>query len=223
LLITWLTRLLPAIADVAGTTQAPLHLYLYDQRDQGVLLTALTRHFDALCSIPAFYDLLTASPALTQGMLSFLAEEVRERRNLTPICQNLYRVASVLGFAWREGKLDFWHTFRARAFGYRRIFIRDAATGLFRQARRPDEAGAIPVEAAARFGTQIPLEYAYAAWGKLPTPETDSHTQQAQLRGFLGVTLDDIRQLAAQRCRACTTWSSSSRTKTAASTKPPST
>jgi len=28
-------------------------------REQGVLLTALTRHFDALCAIPAFYDLLT--------------------------------------------------------------------------------------------------------------------------------------------------------------------
>ena len=73
---------------------------------------------------------------------------------------------------------------------------------MFRQARRQDEAGAISVEAAARFGTQIPLEYAYAAWGKLSTPEADSHTQRAQLRGFLGVTLDDIRQLAAQRCRA---------------------
>jgi hypothetical protein len=202
LLLTWLTRLLPAIADVAGTTQAPLHLYLYDQRDQGVLLTALTRHFDALCAIPAFYDLLTASPALTQGMLSFLADEVRERRNLMPIRQNLYRVASTLGFAWREGELNFWQKFRARAFGYRRMFVRDDATGLFRQARRPDEAGAIPVEAAARFGTQIPLEYAYAAWGTLPAPEADSHTYQAQLRGFLGVTLDDIRQLAAQRCRA---------------------
>src|SRR5204863_3704189 len=160
LLTAWLTRRLPTIAAVAGTTQAPLQIYLYDQRDQGVLLTALTRHFDALCAIPAFYDLLTASPALTQGMLSFLAEEVRERRNLTPICQNLYRVASALGFAWREGELNFWQTFRARAFGYRRMFVRDGTTGMFRQARRPDEAGAIPVEAAARFGTQIPLEYA---------------------------------------------------------------
>jgi PD-(D/E)XK nuclease superfamily len=32
LLLMWLTRLLPAIADVAGTTHAPLHVYLYDQR-----------------------------------------------------------------------------------------------------------------------------------------------------------------------------------------------
>jgi hypothetical protein len=202
LLLAWLTRLLPTIAAVAGTMHAPLHVYLYDQRDQGVLLTALTRHFDALCAIPAFYDLLTASPALTQGMLSFLAEEVRERRNLTPICQNLYRVASALGFAWREGELDFWQTFRARAFGYRRMFVRESATGMFRQAKRQDEAGAIAVEAAARFGTQIPLEYAYAAWGKLPTPAAARDPQPAQLRGFLGVTMEAICQLAAQRCRA---------------------
>ena len=202
LLMTWLTRLLPAIAAVAGTAQAPLHIYLYDQRDQGVLLTALTRHFDALCAIPAFYDLLTASPALTQGMLSFLAEEVCERRNLTPICQNLYRVASALGFAWREGELDFWQLFRARAFGYRRMFIRDDATGLFRQAKRQDEAGALSVEAAARFGTQIPLEYAYAIWGKLTPAEAASPAQRAQLRGFQGVTREAICQLAAQRCRA---------------------
>jgi hypothetical protein len=202
LLIAWLTRLLPAIAAAAGTTHAPLHVYLYDQREQGVLLTALTRHFDALCAIPAFYDLLTASPALTQGMLSFLADEVRERRNLAPICQNLYRVASAMGFAWREGELDFWQKFRARAFGYRRMFVRDVHTGLFRKTGSSDAAGgALYVEAAARFGTQIPLEYAYAAWGKLPTPEAAS-PEQAQMRGFLGVTVADICQLAVQRCRA---------------------
>src|SRR5215471_15731763 len=73
---------------------------------------------------------------------------------------------------------------------------------MFRQARRQDEAGALSVEAAARFGTQIPLEYAYAAWDKLPAPEAARHVQRAQLRGFLGISLDDIRQLAAQRCRA---------------------
>jgi AAA domain/PD-(D/E)XK nuclease superfamily len=202
LLITWLTRLLPTVASGAGTPHAPLHIYLYDQRDQGVLLDALTRHFDALCAIPAFYDLLTSSAALTQGMLSFLADEVREQRNLTPICQNLYRVASAMGFAWREGELDFWQKFRARAFGYRRGLVRDVRTGVCRKARSNDEAGMTHVESAARFGTQIPLEYAYAAWGKLPTPEAGNQEQLAQMRGFLGVTVEDIRQLAAQRCRA---------------------
>ena len=38
--------------------------------------------------------------------------------------------------------------------------------------------------------------------GENPAPEAGSHAQRAQLRGFLGVTLEDIRQLAAQRCRA---------------------
>src|SRR3989454_1270162 len=52
LLLTWLTRLLPAIADVAGATHAPLPPHLYDQRDQRVLLTAPTRHFYALFALP---------------------------------------------------------------------------------------------------------------------------------------------------------------------------
>jgi hypothetical protein len=202
LLTKWLVKLLAAIAQVAGAPHAPLHVYLYDRRDHGVLLGALTRHFDALCAIPAFYDLLTSSPALTQGMISFLADEVRERRNLAPVCQNLYRVASAMGFEWREGELDFWQKFRARAFGYRGAFVRDVTTGLFRKARGGDEAGALHVEAAARFGTQIPLEYAYAAWGKLGDSEVMSDDERAQWRGFAGVTGDEIRRLAAQRARA---------------------
>src|SRR5438094_3887269 len=107
-----------------------------------------------------------------------------------------------MGVAWREGELDFWPKFRARAFGYRRVFVRDVHTGVFRKARSNDETGVTHVESAARFGTQIPLEYAYAAWGKLPTPEAGNQEQLAHMRGFLGVTVQDIRQLAAQRCRA---------------------
>ena len=179
LLLTWLTRLLPAIAAVAGTTQAPLHLYLYDQRDQGVLLTALTRHFDALCAIPAFYDLLTASPALTQGMVSFLADEVRERRNLAPICQNLYRVASALGFAWREGELDFWQKFRRG-----RLAIGACSSAMMPQAcsARPDtRAKRAPSpwrrpRASGRRSARIRL----CRVGKLPDPEMGSHAQRAQ-------------------------------------------
>ena len=201
LLITWLTKLLPAIREAAGTDAAPLHVYLFDQRDQGVLLEALTRHFAALCAIPAFYDLLTSSPALTQGMISFLADEVRERRNLSPICQNLYRVAAAMGFEWREGELDFWQKFRARAFGHRRAFVRDAQAGLFRKAAAGDT-NLLYVEAAARFGTQIPLEYAYAAWGRLPESAGMKREELTQLRSFLGVTMDEIRRLAAHRCRA---------------------
>ena len=93
------------------------------------MLDALARHFDALCAVPAFYDLLTSSPALTQPMVSLLSEEVRARLNLAPVCQNLYEVASALGFRWEDGRTDFRRTFRARAFDNRRTFLRDAATG----------------------------------------------------------------------------------------------
>ncbi|MCI0391520.1 MAG: AAA domain-containing protein [Acidobacteria bacterium] len=202
LLLRWLTRLLSVVAEVTATDLAPMHVYLFDRRDQSVLLDALTRHFDALCAIPAFYDLLTSSPALTQAMISFLADEVRERRNLAPICQNLYRVASAMGFEWRENELDFWQRFRARAFGYRQSFKRDPQTGQFEKVKIKDGPGVLHVESAARFGTQIPLEYAYVAWGKVNESEAASQDELAQMRGFLGVTADEIRRLAAHRCRA---------------------
>src|SRR5262249_26113982 len=73
LLLTWLTRLLPAIADVAGTTHAPPRPSLYYQRDQGVVLTALAQHLGALCAIPPFFVLLPASPAPPPGLPSFFA------------------------------------------------------------------------------------------------------------------------------------------------------
>ena len=176
-------------------------VYLYDQREQGVLLTALTRHFDALCAIPAFYDLLTASPALTQGMLSFLADEVRERRNLAPICQNLYRVASAMGFAWREGELDFWQKFRARAFGYRRMFVRDVHGFV----QKPE----VMTQLAAPCTSRRQRALARRFRSNMPTPRganslhlRAASPEQAQMRGFLGVTVADICQLAVQRCRA---------------------
>jgi hypothetical protein len=201
LLIKWLQRLLQKIAEAAGVDFAPLHIYLFDRNDQSVLLSALTRHFDLLCAIPAFYDLLTSSPALTQGMVSFLKEEVCERRNLSPICLNLYRVAAEMGFAWREDKLNFWERFRSSAFDSHRSFIRDRQTGEFQRVNA-DERNKIQVEAGARFSTQIPLEYAYSAWGKLGESESMSPDQLVQIRGFLGITKDELCRLAAHRCRA---------------------
>jgi len=66
------------------------------------------------------------------------------------------------------------------------VFVRDVHTGLFSKAGSNDPAGAVYVESGSALGTQIPLEYAYAAWDKLPTPEAASQNQ-AQMHGFLGV------------------------------------
>ena len=45
-------------------------------------LKSLKRHLDDIATIPAFYDLLTQSPALSQSVISFLYDELQERANL---------------------------------------------------------------------------------------------------------------------------------------------
>lgn len=168
LLIGWLQKLLPAVKRVADSADAPLHIYLYDRRGQRSLLDALARHFDALCGIPAFYDLLTSTPALTQSMISFLGDEVSERQNLGAICHNLYEVAAAMGFKWRDGEVNIPAKFRSRIFDNRRLYSRGAESGKFSVESEGAGSGAgVWVESAARFSTQIPLEYAYAAWGEL--------------------------------------------------------
>ncbi|HZG53768.1 MAG TPA: AAA domain-containing protein [Pyrinomonadaceae bacterium] len=203
LLVAWVARLLPAIARAADANSAPVHVYLYDRRGQRALLEALARHFAALCALPAFYDLLTSTPALTQGMISFLAEEVSERLNLGAVCQNLYEVAREMGFKWRDEERELNKTFRARIFDNARAFTRDAETGELVAASTEDKAGrAMWVESAARFGTEIPLEYAYAAWGLLKESPEMQAQERTQVRGFLGTTIEDVRALAVERCRA---------------------
>lgn len=199
LLIRWMQQVLPLIGAAAEAPAAPVHVYLFDGRGQRALLDALARHFAALCAIPAFYDLLTSTPALTQSMISFLGDEVRERQNLGAICPNLYEVAKALGFKWRDGEIDVPQRFRARIFDNRRRFVRDAQDHCFRAAGGDEEGGEKIewVETAARFGAEIPLEYAYAAWGALPVAERNDKT-----RGFFGTTVEDIKNLAATRLAA---------------------
>ncbi|HZB46029.1 MAG TPA: AAA domain-containing protein [Pyrinomonadaceae bacterium] len=259
MLLAWVQGLLPAIADAADAARAPLHFYTFAPRGERALLDALARHFDALCAVPAFYDLLTSHPALTQPMVSLLSEEVRARLNLAPVCHNLYEVARALGFEWRDRGTDFRQTFRARVFDNRRAFERDPATGQFKtegkgvkgeEAKRDDDKHAashqvdderpaashrqlderhgashspsspldlfpsspfleeeapppfVYVESTARFGAEIPLEYAYAAWGALVEPKEATAGERAQAKGFLGVSGEQLRAFAAHRTRA---------------------
>lgn len=211
LLVRFVQRLLPEVARCAAEERAPLHFYTYAPRGERALLDALARHFDALCAVPAFYDLLTSSPALTQPMVSLLAEEVRARMNLAPVCQNLYETAAALGFEWKDGATDFRRLFRARVFDNRRTFLRDSSTGEFGpdlsgkdKDKEADEDAPPPyvsIEAAARFGAEIPLEYAYAAWGLL-REAAEGARSRSQTRGFSGVGAEQIRDFARARTRA---------------------
>src|SRR5262249_19917965 len=100
LLERFVVRLLKAARLATGGAEAHLHLYLYDQYDQKVVLGALGRHLDALAAIRELFDLLTATPALSQPLVSFIAEEVRQRQNLGVLGHSLPLVARRRGFDW---------------------------------------------------------------------------------------------------------------------------
>jgi hypothetical protein len=136
---------------------------------------------------------------------------VRARLNLAPVCRNLYEVAAALGFRWEDGRTDFRRAFRARVFDNRRTFLRDAATGELRADFSRDERDDVDedapppfvrVESAARFGAEIPLEYAYAAWGLLSEEAHEGARPRSQVRGFAGVNAEQIRDFALARVRA---------------------
>jgi CRISPR/Cas system-associated exonuclease Cas4 (RecB family) len=200
LIVRWLQRLLPAIKDVTNSDTAPLHLYLFSRKTERYLLHALARHFDVLCAIPAFYDLLTSTPALTQSMISFLADEVRERQNLSIICYNLYDIARAMGFNWNDTSVNISSSFRSRIFDNYRAYELDSTNRFKVPAQNASDK--IYVESAARFGTEIPLEYAYAAWGILKESSDMKQETLNQLKIYLKTTKEDILALISQRLRA---------------------
>ncbi|MFN3649232.1 MAG: AAA domain-containing protein [Armatimonadota bacterium] len=157
LLAAWMRDTLLAVAElvepaVDGTLSAPVHLVFYNSFEQRLFLEALSRHLSALLeTAPALYDFMTQLAAFDSPIATFLDREIRELKNYPMVCQSLQAVAAHLGFDWAP----FRETFRARLF---------------------DEWGTLDPEAEAwytrraRFNSQIPLEYAYAAWGDLEPP-----------------------------------------------------
>ncbi|MGB9640191.1 MAG: AAA domain-containing protein, partial [Anaerolineales bacterium] len=200
LLIDWIRKVTGALREVSTGEEAPVHLYCYNRYDQAVLLEALKRNLSTVASIPAFYDLLTQSPALTQPIISFLADEVQERLNFGRVCAPLHDVARWRGFDWQDDKYEYYSLFRARMFDNRRNVMRDEEGHLvsIKGQAQDIETKKITIEAACRFNSQIPLEYAYAAWNCLPHSKEDSHL----LDTFRQVNLDMLTSFAAMRVRA---------------------
>ena len=208
LLERWVPRVYGAVVAAAGESEAFVHLYTYSRQDQSVLLAALRRHAGRLPAIGALFDLLTDDGALAkisplaQPMLSFLAEEVRDRRTLDLTCTSLQAVAGRMGFRWTGPAravpgatagtvraVDFQRRFRARVFDGRRL----VPLG--------DPAGPRTwIESAARFRSQIPLEYAYGAWKALPA--STQSLQARLLQPYVGIAWDELEGFAVHRLRA---------------------
>lgn len=200
LLVAWVSDVICAVRAVAAGNSASIHLYCYNRYDQRVLLEALKRHLDKVAALPAFFDLMTESAALTQPIISFLSSEIEERRNLGMVCTPLHDAARVLGFDWRDEQYEYYSLFRARLFDNRRDVIRrpDGSLAPAGKELPKDDPRRITIEAASRFNSQIPLEYAYGAWGRLPE---DQEIREI-LAPFRQITLQELKAFARHRVRA---------------------
>lgn len=175
LFLRWIRDLLEAIAAVAapdehGEPCAPIHLIFYDFQEQRLLLDGLARHLSAILGATPLYDFMTQLAAFDSPIATFLDQEMRERKLYPLLCQSLHAVAAYLKFDWDAGPYPFRRLFRHRVFDSQRR--RDSGDG-----------AAAYYTGRARFASQIPLEYAYAAWGELEPPRPGARDDFAPYRG----------------------------------------
>jgi hypothetical protein len=191
LLVRWTAELLRTVVDLAfpdaeGAKRAPVHLIFFNRFAYQVLLAGLARCYeDILTQSPPLYDFLTQLAAFNTPVLTFLEQEVQEFRNYPLLCQSLHALAAFLRFDWDQPR-PFRQLFRERVF--------DSLGRLERDDEDPEW-----FTRRARFNSQVPLEYAYAAWEQLPVPaagETDLFA------AYRPVTAADLTAFAARRLEA---------------------
>ena len=205
LFLRWTTETIRAIVELAapdreGQPRAPIHLIFYDTFEQRVLLEGLGRHAASVLGATPLYDFVTALAAFDSPVATFLESEIRELKNYPMLCQSLQAVAAYLKFDWNS-PAPYRELFRARLFDWWGKLERDgddaATAGTTRESPW--------YTARARFSSQIPLEYAYAAWGDLPAPTPGKRDElgpyraatPALLAGFHARRLEALERVAA--------------------------
>ena len=192
LFVDWTRDLVQAVVDLAVSgapagekKSAPIHVIFFDRYEQRLMLEALARNFPPILkNTPPLYDFLTQIAAFDSPIASYLDEEMRTFKNFPMTCQSLQSVAAYLKFDWNTPH-KFRELFKARMFDYLGKLDIDGTSEWF--TRR------------SRFSSSVPLEYAYAAWGQLPTPEAGKGDEFADFRG---VTKDLLTAFQVRRLEA---------------------
>jgi hypothetical protein len=214
-----LTKAITQVATAAGSPdEAPIHLYFYTQHERDVLMEAVRRQ-PSLMSARAVRDLLGLRQAIDQPMFSILQNEVMLRKALGYHSTGLLPVLEQCGYfdrnQWvtkrRDGSTaDLRSIFRDGFFTYVLPITRKAdgciEFVLGDDLRRKD--GFYP--ARARFGNQIPIEYIWAAKGKL-----ENHKEKGLAKALIEkrmwcdypqktrrITEEDLTAMAAKLCLA---------------------
>ncbi len=199
LFVRWIADTLRAIIELAapdpdGQRKAPIHLIFYDHDSQRILLDGLGRHLADIFGATPLFDFLTQMAAYDSPIATFLEDEIRELKNYPMVCQSLQAVAAYLKFDWNR-PLPFRDLFKARMFDF---------WGKLDEHAVP-EGQTRWYTNRARFSSQIPLEYAYAAWGQLPDPADlpggddfapYRHATPDLLKGFEARRLEAIEHIA---------------------------
>lgn len=192
LFMDWTRELVQAVVDLAVSAappeekkSAPIHVVFFDRHEQRVMLEALARNFPPILKhTPPLYDFLTQLAAFDSPIASFLDEEMRTFKNYPMTCQSLQSVATYLKFDWNR-PYKFREAFKARLFDYLGKLDIDGVSEWY--TRR------------SRFSSSVPLEYAYAAWGRLPKPEPGKGDVFADFRA---VTKDLLTAFQVRRLEA---------------------
>ena len=177
--------------DAAGEARAPIHLIFFNRFEQRLLLDGLARHLTSILEATPLYDFVTQLAAFDSPVVTFLDQEIRELKNYPMVCQSLQAVASYLKFDWNE-PAPYRDIFRTRMFDYWNKF--DWEPGGRKES--------LWYTGRSRFNSQIPLEYAYAAWGELAAPTRGKAGDKDDFASYRGATLDLLRGFHARRVEA---------------------
>ncbi len=194
LMLTWIEETMRAVVELAvpdesGKKQAPLHLIFFNRFDQDLFLDALARHAESILSATPMFDFVTQLAAFDSPVSTFLVDEIRELRNYPMLSQSLQSVARFLKFDWNT-PMPFTRLFHERLFDY---------TGKFDGGDPTAHGGSPWYTSRSRFNSQIPIEYAYGAWGALPDQAQGAQDEFAPYRA---VSLDDLTAFQARRLEA---------------------
>lgn len=165
LLASWAAELETAIRELATSDAPPLHVVVWDRRAQRVALEACARNEHSFTLLGVLVAWLQEHPQVERATCAALRDVIARQRNLRLTCTSLYAVAPEVWagdvrWDWRTAEHDFRTLFRSCFPDVRRFVVEDGDL----RAARPGEAATLKLEAGSRFGSQIPLEYAYAIW-----------------------------------------------------------
>jgi hypothetical protein len=181
-----------AVPDAQNQRQAPIHFIVWSRFEHSLILDGISRHLPkVLARAPQLLNALTAPAGFSAPAITFLESEIRTFKNYPLTCQSLHSLAAYLKFDWDRPR-KFRELFRERLFD---SSSQPAPTG--------DGTEGPWITTRTRFGSTVPLEYAYAAWQQLPPAGDDKDpfepfrkTTWESLKAFEERRLDAMEHVA---------------------------